>query len=277
MDNYLSKFIVIGNPIKHSQSPFIHKKFSEQTGIQHQYCSKKVFKNNFIDFLTGFFNNGGEGVNITAPFKKQAFFFSDVLTYRAKLAHSVNTLKKFKNGIILGDNTDGEGLLYDLCHLNFIQKNNNILLLGAGGAAYGVIGSLLDFNCSIFIFNRTYNNAKILVSHFSKYGNIKAVMLNDLYHLSFDLIINATSSGITGDKLVIPDEVLNNSKYFYDMYYQSGLTPFLILCQKNGAKYIKNGIGMLVNQAAASFFLWHGIRPKVDPVINSLKKLLKCT
>ncbi|WP_367679681.1 shikimate dehydrogenase [Buchnera aphidicola] len=272
----MSEFVVVGNPIEHSLSPFIHKQFAKQTGIVHNYSAKLVNKHNLVFFLNDFFSKSGKGVNITLPFKKEAFLFADQVTNRANIAGSVNTLIKLSNKIILGDNTDGEGLLYDLRKLNFLKKKDNVLLLGAGGVAYGIMNVLLDLNCSIFVFNRTFSNAEKLVLHFNKYKKITILKQYELINFSFDLIINATSSGVTGDIPMISSKVINNTRYCYDMYYtqKREQTPFLSWCLKNGARDVQDGMGMLVAQAAASFFLWHRIRPEIEPVINILRNTI---
>lgn len=269
----MSNFVVVGNPIKHSMSPVIHKIFAEQTGIKCTYSAYKVCKNTFFSFLSSFFLSNGLGMNVTLPFKHDAFLFSDVLTKRAQLSQSVNTLKKLSNGIILGDNTDGEGLLYDLKRLNYVQPQDNILLLGSGGAAYSIVGVLLSLNCSIFVYNRTVSKAYDLVSRFSEYGDIQVIKWDLLETISFNLIINATSAGLLGDILELPNKLINSKVFCYDLFYDSSLTPFLVWCKQQGANYVHDGIGMLVSQAAESFFLWHGVYPSIESTIMKLDKL----
>ncbi|QCI17871.1 shikimate dehydrogenase [Buchnera aphidicola (Acyrthosiphon lactucae)] len=270
--NQKFNYAVFGNPVNHSKSPEIHDLFSKQTGILHIYKSVNVPLDSFDTILHDFFNKYGQGANITAPFKQEAYFFCDKLTERAKISKSVNTFKKVDNKYILGDNTDGIGLLSDLIRLNFIKKNYSILIIGAGGAVKGVLFPLLSFGCSIFILNRTFLNAKKLVSQFNKYGNIEIFNKRSLKIKFFDLIINATSTLIGEKDDFIPLSVVSSKTCFYDMNYRKDNTFFIDWCLKIGTNFFSNGIGMLVFQAAHSFFLWHNILPKTDYIIDILKK-----
>ncbi|WAI18371.1 MAG: shikimate dehydrogenase [Buchnera aphidicola (Acyrthosiphon caraganae)] len=265
-------YAVFGNPINHSKSPIIHSLFAKQTGILHIYKSVNVPLDKFNVFLQDFFKQDGQGANITAPFKQEAYFFCDKLTKRAKIAQSVNTLKKIDNKYILGDNTDGIGLLSDLTRLNFIKKNYSILIIGAGGAVKGVLLPLLSFGCSIFILNRTVSNAEKLVLQFYKYGNIDVFDENSSKIKSFDLIINATSKFIERKNNFIPVSLISSKTCFYDMNYQKDKKMFMNWCLKMGNNLFSDGIGMLAFQAAHSFFLWHNILPKTDYIIDILKK-----
>lgn len=264
-------YAVFGNPIDHSKSPEIHSFFSNQTGIFHTYKSVNVPLNEFVSFLGNFFKQHGKGANITAPFKQEAFLFCDKLTERARIAQSVNTLKKVNNQYILGDNTDGIGLLSDLIRLDFIKKNNSVLILGAGGAVRGIIFPLLSFGCSIFILNRTVSNAKKLVVQFCKYGKINIFDKNLSQRKHFDLIINATSKYDKNNENIIDSSFISSKTCFYDMNYKTYDTPFF----NSYIKMRSNGIGMLVFQAAHSFFLWHNIFPKTNYIINILKQNIK--
>ncbi|WAI11675.1 MAG: shikimate dehydrogenase [Buchnera aphidicola (Macrosiphum albifrons)] len=270
--NQSFNYAVFGNPINHSKSPKIHSLFAKKTGIVHTYKSVNVPLDKFNTVLQNFFKQGGQGANITAPFKQEAYLFCDKLTERAKIAESVNTFKKIDNQYILGDNTDGIGLLSDLIRLNFIKKKHSILIIGAGGAVKGVLFPLLSFGCSIFILNRTFSNAKKLVSQFHKYGNINVFHKNLLNIKYFDLIINATSKFIEKKDDFFPLSVVSSKTCFYDMNYQVDNTIFINWCIKIGANFFSNGIGMLVFQAAHSFFLWHNVLPKTDDIIDILKK-----
>ncbi|QCI20036.1 MAG: shikimate dehydrogenase [Buchnera aphidicola (Brevicoryne brassicae)] len=264
-------YAVFGNPINHSKSPEIHGFFSNQTNVFHTYESVNVPLDEFVSFLLKFFKKHGKGANITAPFKQEAYLFCDKLTERARIAQSVNTLKKVNNKYILGDNTDGIGLLSDLIRLNFIKKNNSILILGAGGAVRGILFPLLSFGCSVFILNRTLSNAEKLVVQFSKYGKINIFDKNSSEKKHFDLIINATSKYDKNNENNIDVSFVSSKTCFYDMNYHKYDTPFF-------SSYIKkrsNGIGMLVFQAAHSFFLWHNIFPETNYIINSLKRNMK--
>ncbi|WP_284443139.1 shikimate dehydrogenase [Buchnera aphidicola] len=270
--NQSFNYAVFGNPIDHSKSPKIHSLFAKKTGIVHTYKSVNVPLDKFNIVLQNFFKQGGQGANITAPFKQEAYLFCDKLTERAKIAESVNTFKKMDDQYILGDNTDGIGLLSDLIRLNFIKKKCSILIIGAGGAVKGVLFPLLSFGCSIFILNRTFSNAKKLVSQFHKYGDINVFDKNLLNIKYFDLIINATSKFIEKKDDFVPLSVVSSKTCFYDMNYQIDNTIFINWCIKIGANFFSNGIGMLVFQAAHSFFLWYNVLPKTCDIIDILKK-----
>ncbi|MCW5197510.1 shikimate dehydrogenase [Buchnera aphidicola] len=265
-------YAVFGNPINHSKSPKIHNFFFKKYNFNEKYiriCASKQF---FLKEILNFFENGGKGANITLPFKEKVFSICTVLTKRAQISGSINTLKKNNIGII-GDNTDGIGLLTDLKYKNLISKNDNILILGAGGAARGIIYPLLKFGCNIYITNRTIQKAKILSKEFLKFGYIKYLKLNQLHKNKFQIIINATSAGISDhSSLVIPSNIFNQKTICYDMFYGNTDTNFMKLCKNLGSKKVYNGIGMLVNQAAHSFFLWTDIFPKINDVFNFLKK-----
>ncbi|QCI20616.1 shikimate dehydrogenase [Buchnera aphidicola (Brachycaudus cardui)] len=265
-------YALFGNPVDHSKSPQIHNFFSKQTGLLHTYTSYNVLLSNFNFSLSDFFQKDGLGANITAPFKEEAFSLSHQLTERAKIAQSVNTLKKVNNECILGDNTDGIGLLSDLIRLNFIKKQYSILILGAGGAAKGVIFPLLSFGCSIFILNRTSLNAQKLVTQFNKYGKVNVFDPCLSSTKKFDLVINATSKNIEKKEDFFPLSCISSHTCFYDMNYQFDNTPFINWCIKKGYKSVSNGIGMLVFQASHSFFLWHNQFPETDYIINLLNK-----
>ena len=267
----MSSFVVFGNPIKHSKSPRIHQLFAEQTAIPHPYDRFCAPLEGFKQTVDEFFAQGGGGANVTLPFKQQAYELCSELTERAALAGAVNTLKKLDDGRILGDNTDGIGLLSDLQRLNLIKENDRILLIGAGGAARGAILPLLNFNCSITIVNRTHAKAEELVQVFQHHGSVRALAADELHDAQFDLIINATSSGVAGSIPDLPAVLVNSQVRCYDMFYQIGDTPFLLWCRQQGATDLADGLGMLVGQAAHAFMLWHGVMPEIAPVIDKLK------
>lgn len=267
-------YALFGNPIDHSKSPEIHSFFSNQTGIFHNYKSINIPLGEFFYYVSEFFKKNGKGANITAPFKQEAYLFADQLTERAKIAQSVNTLKKVDNKYILGDNTDGIGLLSDLIRLNFIKKKSLVLILGAGGAVRGILYPLLSFGCSIFILNRTLSNAEKLVLQFNKYGIINVFNKNLLKKKHFDLIINATSKHDQSNKNIIDLSLISNKTCFYDMNYTKSISCLNAYVKKK-SNIFSNGIGMLVFQAANSFFLWHNIYPKTDSIIDILKDNIK--
>lgn len=268
MENYA----VFGNPIAHSKSPFIHQQFAEQLQIVHPYGRVLAPIDAFIPTLNAFFSAGGKGANVTVPFKEEAFERADELTERASLAGAVNTLKRLEDGRLLGDNTDGIGLLSDLERLAFIKPGFRVLLIGAGGASRGVILPLLSLDCAVTITNRTFTKAQTLAALFAHTGSVNVVALDKLTGHEFDLIINATSSGIGGEIPAIPASLVSSHIYVYDMFYQKGNTPFLNWCEQHGAKHLADGLGMLVGQAAHAVLLWHGVLPAVEPVIERLKQ-----
>ena len=268
----METYAVFGNPIAHSKSPFIHQQFAQQLGINHPYGRVLAPLNDFVNTLNAFFSQGGQGANVTVPFKGEAYARADELTERAALAGAVNTLKRLDDGRLLGDNTDGIGLLSDLQRLSFIRPGLRILLLGAGGATRGVLLPLLSMDCAVTIANRTASRAEELAQIFAHTGSVKALEMDALEGEEFDLIVNATSSGIHGEIPAIPPSLINSSLCCYDMFYQKGDTPFLAWCRQHGAKQCADGLGMLVGQAAHAVLLWHGVLPEVEPVIKQMKQ-----
>ncbi|WP_343182451.1 shikimate dehydrogenase [Buchnera aphidicola] len=267
-------YMLFGNPIKNSKSPEIYKIFSKNTKFFFHYDVKCLEKKNFFSFVLNFFSTHGLGANITVPYKEQALHIPHVLTDIARLSGSVNVLKKIENDRILGDNTDGIGCIYDLKRLNFIDKKYKVLLLGAGGAARGIIPHLLFLKCSVDIVNRTFSRAQSLEKYFVKYGLIRAIHVSCIKSFDYDLIINATTLSnnqkfhfFSSDVILYPERNI-----FYDICYSDELTPFLSWCKNHGAVYFSDGIGMLVSQAAYSFYLWSGIFPSVETVIFILNK-----
>jgi shikimate dehydrogenase len=268
----MDAFAVFGNPIQHSKSPYIHQRFAEQLKIEHPYGRVLAPVDAFTETLEAFIAAGGRGANITVPFKEQAFARADELTERAALAGAVNTLKRLEDGRLLGDNTDGVGLVSDLERLALIRPGYRILLIGAGGAARGVIAPLLALNTQVTITNRTFAKAQALATVFSQTGNVQAVEMDQLGGKHFDLLINATSSGINGDIPELPLSLLSPSVCCYDMFYQQGLTPFLAWAVEHGVTEYADGLGMLVGQAAHAVLLWHGVLPEIAPVIATLQQ-----
>jgi len=268
----MDMYAVFGNPIKHSRSPQIHALFASQTGIVHPYGRILTEPDAFEPTLLSFFTAGGNGANITMPFKERAFALCDQLTERAAQAGAVNTVKKQANGSLLGDNTDGIGLLADLRRIGLVRPDSRILLIGAGGAARGVILPLLSYGCSIVVANRTFQRARELETFFQHVGNINAQPLDGLASPDFDLIINATTSGVHGEIPALAPTLITPSVHCYDMYYQQGLTPFVQWCLAQGAGKSADGLGMLVGQAAYSFMLWHGVLPDIESALAQLSR-----
>ncbi|WP_350238602.1 shikimate dehydrogenase [Pectobacterium colocasium] len=268
----VTSFAVFGNPIAHSKSPRIHELFAAQTGITLTYERVLAPLDDFEQVLRQYFLDGAGGANVTAPFKERAFAEADERSGCAALAGAVNTLKRLSDGRLFGDNTDGIGLLSDLQRLALVKPLDRVLLVGAGGAARGVIQPLLAYGCTIVLTNRTFSKADELVKIFSGIGDIQAVALDDLHGQSFDLIINATSSGMYDSIPNLPPELISPDTGCYDMFYLPQLTPFLSWCVQHGAIRYADGLGMLVGQAAHAFKLWHGVMPDVEPVIGLLKQ-----
>ncbi|MFP3014312.1 MAG: shikimate dehydrogenase [Arsenophonus sp.] len=268
----MKKFALFGNPVLHSKSPLIHKLFSEQTGIKHDYGKSLISLSKFNEKLDSFFYKGGNGANITSPFKELAYYKVDILTEQAKACGSINTIKRLEDNRLLGDNTDGVGLVLDLKRLNFIKNGMHILIIGAGGAARGVIIPILNCGCKITITNRTFSKANKLARRFSDIGYINSLKIELIRSYEYDLIINATSSGIIGKVPVISSNIFTKNIFCYDMFYQLNETPFLKLAKTYGVLKYANGIGMLVAQAAISFKLWHGKLPDISYALNRLKE-----
>ncbi len=267
----MEHFAVFGNPVSHSQSPRVHTLFAGQTGIEHKYGAVQVPVDSFEAILYRFFASGAKGASITAPFKERACMIPDTLTERAHIAGAVNTLTVSEGGRLLGDNTDGVGLLTDLERLKFIHSHDRILLVGAGGAARAVIQPLLAFGCTVIITNRTLSRAEQLSEAFKPFGAINALAMSRLHGEKFDLIINATSSGIYGEIPALPAAIISDTACCYDMFYKSGTTPFLGWAIQHGAERYADGLGMLIGQAAHAFKLWHGVMPEVIPVLTQLR------
>lgn len=268
----MEKFAVFGNPIAHSKSPRIHALFAEQTGIEHPYGTVLAPLDGFESTLQRFIAAGGKGANVTVPFKESAYAAVSELSERAAMAGAVNTLKVLPDGKLLGDNTDGIGLLSDLERQRLILPNDRVLLVGAGGAARGVILPLLSLGCKVALTNRTFSRAQELADVFQHLGEIVALSMDQLDQQHFDLVINATASGINGEIPALPDSIIKNSTRCYDMFYQQGGTPFVAWARQLGAQHYADGLGMLVGQAAHAFFLWHGVMPEIEPVLQQLRK-----
>lgn len=272
----MDRYAVFGNPIKHSKSPYIHTLFARQTQQQIEYIAIEAPVDSFIESVTDFFAHSGRGCNVTVPFKEQAFQFADKLTERAQLAGAVNTLKKLDDGIILGDNTDGEGLVQDLLQYQTNLKDANILLIGAGGAARGCILPLLKQQpATLTIANRTVSKAQLLADQFDEYGQISACSLEAASLQPYDVIINSTSASLNGQLPGIDSACISTKSICYDMMYGKGATCFNQWALEVGALRAYDGLGMLVGQAAESFMLWRGIRPGGKQVLRELRKNLE--
>lgn len=269
----MDQYRVFGNPIAQSKSPFIHQQFAKQTQQSLNYESELVDLDKFELSVKKLIANDGKGANVTAPFKEQAFALCDELSERAKLAGAVNTLI-FSNDVIYGDTTDGVGLVSDLLRHKIPLKDSKILLLGAGGAAKGVVQSLLEQTPkSLTIANRTLSKAQAITQQYPHH-KIKALTFTDTEHLAFDIIINATSTGLSGAILPISGQTIKSAVACYDMVYGKEPTAFLKQAKHLGVEHVIDGLGMLVGQAAASFLLWTGVSPDVEPVLTDLRAQL---
>jgi shikimate dehydrogenase len=270
------KFAVFGNPILHSKSPFIHELFARQTNQDIEYSIVQPAVDDFDSAINRFFADGASGANVTAPFKLDAFNFADQLTTRAKEAGSVNTLKVLAKGNILGDTTDGQGLVEDLFRQFGSLDGLSVLLLGSGGAARGVVGSLFTAGVAkICIANRTASKALELADIFASHGDICGIALDEVPYTGIDLIINSTSTSMTDDLPAIDSKVFTQAQYIYDMAYKDKATSFMQWAlQCNNTLQVSDGLGMLVGQAAESFYIWRGIKPNIEPVIDALRKQL---
>lgn len=264
------RYAVFGNPIAHSKSPLIHTEFARQTGQDLVYEARLAPLDGFVAAVEAFRAEGGKGANVTVPFKGEAFRYATALTERARLAEAVNTLCFGEDGV-LGDNTDGVGLVRDLTrNLGQAIGGRRVLLLGAGGAARGVLGPLLaEAPARLVIANRTAHRARALAERFSAFGLVEGGGYEALAGLAFDIVINATSTGLSDALPPLPPTVFAPGALAYDMMYGRA-TPFMVFAEQRGAR-VSDGLGMLVEQAAESFWLWRGIRPATAPVIALLR------
>ena len=268
------RYAVFGSPIRHSKSPKIHRLFAEQTGQSLSYGAQEVTAGEFTAAVNNFFAEGGKGLNCTVPLKELAYRFATQKTERAQRSKAVNTLALQADGTILGDNTDGCGLVTDLLdnhHLTLAGKR--ILILGAGGASRGIIGPILEqVPNRVMIANRTADKAILLAEEFKQLGDISGCGFEGLGQLQFDLILNATSASLSGQLPPLPDQLLARLGSCYDLAYGNEPTAFVRWGFAHGAQLSLDGLGMLVEQAAEAFFIWRGLRPKTKPVIELLNE-----
>jgi shikimate dehydrogenase len=270
------RYAVMGNPIVHSKSPQIHTAFALQTSQDLTYTAILVETGKLEEAITAFHSQGGKGLNITIPFKAQAWELVHKCSARAQRARAVNTITIKEDGSLFGDNTDGVGLVRDLIdnHRSRIT-NQQILLLGAGGAASGVIEALLAQKPSrLVIVNRTPAKAIDLAAQFDLFGTVTGGGYELLANRdnSFNLIINATASSLQGKLPPLPEGILHSSGWVYDMMYGNEPTAFMKWGQTQGAEQSLDGLGMLVEQAAEAFFIWREIRPSTAPIIAQLRQ-----
>ncbi len=270
-DNYA----VFGNPIAHSKSPLIHQAFAEQTGHAIRYERQLVDVDGFELAADAFFSGGGLGLNVTVPFKQDAYRYAAKLSQRARRAGAVNTLI-MDNGVVRGDTTDGVGLVRDITeNLNWPIAGKRLLILGAGGAVRGVLEPLLAQQPQhIVIANRTVDKALQLAKGFAEMGYLCGCGLDMLPGQQFDLVINGTSASLGSELPPLPGDLIAAGGAAYDMVYGAEPTVFMRWARQQQVEQVADGLGMLVEQAAESFLLWRGVRPETAPVIAAIREQL---
>jgi len=266
-----NRFVVVGNPVAHSLSPVIHARFGAQCGVALSYEKLLAPLDDFAATARTFFAGGGRGANVTLPFKVEALALAHAASERAKLAGAANMLTA-RDGRIEADNADGEGLVGDLTrNLGLALRGARIAILGAGGATRGVVGPLLaQAPERLVIANRTFDRARELVARFAALGPVHAAALDRIEGAPFDLVINATSTSTHGERLDLPAGLLAPGALVYDMVYGAPARAFLDRVEARGAR-VSDGLGMLVEQAAEAFRVWHGMRPVTAAVLAELR------
>jgi shikimate dehydrogenase len=270
--NSPDRYAVIGHPVQHSRSPFIHARFAAQTGQAISYMTIDATPELFDATAREFFASGGKGLNVTIPHKEAAARLADELTPRAQRAGAVNLLAARADGSLLGDNADGAGLVRDLVVNHHVDiAGRRILLLGAGGAARGVIAPLLELKPLEFVIvNRNVDRARELAQRCADLGPVRAIGYDELDGPGYDLVINATATSLAGTLPPLPSAIVNARSTCYDLAYGKGGTTFSRWAQQLGCARSLTGLGMLVEQAAESFQLWRGVRPATDAVLRDL-------
>ena len=269
----MDKYAVIGNPVAHSKSPEIHAAFARATGQRLTYEKLPAPKEEFAATVRMFAASGGRGLNVTVPFKLEAFALAVVRSARAQLSGAVNTLTLVDDQWH-GDNTDGPGIVRDLKHnLKVALEARDILVLGAGGACRGIMSSLLaERPRSVTISNRTHAKAVAIAALFAPYGAVAAVAPGALAGPRFDLVINATSAGLADrSPPPWPAAIMASGAFAYDLIYADKPTPFIQWAQTNGSTRSADGLGMLIEQAAETFHIWRGVRPETIPIFSLLR------
>ena len=271
----VDRYAVVGNPVAHSLSPRIHAEFARQTGQALSYQAIEIPTDAFAAGIAGLQQQGFNGVNVTVPFKREAWELCDRLTPRAEIAGAVNTLSLQADGAIHGDNTDGVGLVRDLVHnLEIKIARRNILLLGAGGAARGVLEPLLALSpARLTIANRSIDRAEALARDFTSYGKIEVVAYSQLKSADYHLIINATAAGLSNQLPPLAATLLERAEVCYDMMYNlNAATAFVEWSMRQGVQNSHDGLGMLIEQAAEAFCLWRGVRPETSQIASMLRE-----
>ena len=273
MNNVTDRYAVIGNPIAHSRSPEIHLLFAEQTGERIAYEKILAERQDFTQTVTRFFDTRGRGLNVTVPFKNEAFEFVDRATDLAEHAGAVNTIIPQEDGTYLGANTDGIGLLRDLKKSLQLQiQNQKILILGAGGATRGIVEPLLNEKPGeLRIANRTEARAEAIAENFRHIGAIQSCGLDTIPVRHYDLVLHATSAALQNRELALPDGIIGPQTCCYDLVYGETLTPFMQWAHAQKAARVMDGFGMLLEQAAEAFYLWRHKRPDTAMASNCLR------
>ncbi len=276
MSHSADRYGVMGNPIGHSKSPMIHTLFAEQTGQALNYEALLVELNTFNEAVETFRAEGGKGLNVTVPFKRDAWKQVDERSPDAELAGAVNTIVLREDGSLFGDNTDGNGLVRDIRdNLGITLAGKKILILGAGGAVRGVLGPILQESPTLVVIaNRTPARAQELAEAFEEYGSTEGCGFDELEGSSFDIVINGTSASLKGEVPPLPDTLLNKGALCYDMMYAAKPTAFMVWADDHSSEHIADGLGMLVEQAAESFLIWRGVKPQTAPVIKAVRESL---
>ena len=271
------KFAVFGNPIKQSKSPIIHTLFAQQYAQHIEYRAVRVELDDFVQATNRFFEGGGAGLNITVPFKHEAFALAHRNSERSLRAGAANVLTLADDGLIDGDNTDGIGLIRDLiANLGWTVQGLRVLLVGAGGAARGVLEPLLrERPRELLVVNRTAARAAELAVEFAGIGPLEGGAFDLIGTRQFDLIINATSAGLSGEVPELPSSMLTERSCCYDMVYGAEPTPFLRWSADHAAGAVSDGLGMLVEQAAEAFYIWRQLRPETRSVIDQLREAME--
>ena len=266
-----ARFVVIGNPVAHSLSPTIHARFAKQAGVALEYSTLLAPLDDFAGAARRFFEGGGRGANVTLPFKIDALRFAGAASERARLAGAANVLS-VREGRIEADNTDGAGLVADLTrNFGLDLRGSRVVILGAGGAARGVIAPLLELSpAALVIANRAPAKARELASQFQARGPVHASALDRIEGGPFDLVLNATSASTHGEVLELPPGMIARNAWVYDLAYGRATKPFLDRARAGGAR-VSDGLGMLVEQAAEAFHVWHGLRPDTAAVLAALR------
>ena len=268
------RYALIGHPVDHSRSPLIHTLFARQTQQNLTYELIDAEPNDFETAVRGFAAAGGKGVNVTVPHKEAAFALVDETGDAARAAGAVNTIS-FRAGRLRGDNTDGVGLIRDLVvNQHVTLAGRRVLVLGAGGAARGIVGPLLASGpTELVVANRTKARADDLVAQFHSAARVGTVAFEELPTLApFDVLLNATSAGLRGEAPPFPGSLVGKDSVCYDLVYSVKDTPFVAWARENGAARALQGWGMLVEQAAEAFFIWRGVRPDTRPILQQLPR-----